>query len=263
MLAKAAAAEPPSGWILDLQAEGRTYNDLVNSIGRLDGAEEGLDRYDHPEPPYVDGYVSLAMARPDWNPSFTHYSSDVRSLQEQDGVWDLDLHFKDERGPVYLSYDLKGDFPADHKIILLDVMTREIYDLSAGENPASITQYREDFPYHLKVVAGSVNYVDNTTEEILAALPDAFALSQNYPNPFNPVTNIRYSLYNPAKVTLKIFNLLGQEVITLVDDWHDLGHYTVTWNGRDRFGSQLASGIYIAAYLAEGKIYSRKMVMMK
>jgi phosphodiesterase/alkaline phosphatase D-like protein len=263
ILAKAAAAEPPVGWVLELQAEGRTYHDRMNAIGRLDGALEGLDHYDNPEPPYVDGYVSLAMERPDWNAHLTQYSSDIRSLQEQDGVWDMDLSFKRERGPVDLSYNLRGDFPVDHKIILLDVLTREVYDLSAGENPAAITQYREDFPYHLKVVAGSANYVDQTTEEILAALPNAFALSQNYPNPFNPVTNLRYSLYRPAKVTMKIFNLLGQEVITLVDDWHDLGHYTVAWNGRDRFGNQLASGIYIAAYMAEGKIYSRKMVMMK
>ncbi|MFC1547883.1 FG-GAP-like repeat-containing protein [Candidatus Neomarinimicrobiota bacterium] len=263
MLAKAAAEEPPAGWVLELQAEGRTYRDMVNAIGRLDGALEGLDRYDNPEPPYVDGYVSLAMARPDWSPRAAQYTSDIRSLQEEDGVWGLDLHFKAERGPVHLSYNLRGDFPADHKIILLDVLTREVYEVSGGELPAPITQYREEFPYHLKIVAGTANYVDHTTDEILAALPVGFALSQNYPNPFNPVTNLRYSLYQPAKVTMKIFNLLGQEVITLVDDWHDLGHYTVAWNGRDRFGNQLASGIYIAAYLAEGKIYSRKMVMMK
>jgi hypothetical protein len=263
LLAKAAAAEPPSGWVLELGAVGQRYDDRVNTIGRLDGAREELDHYDHPEPPYVDGYVSLAMARPDWNSNLTHYSSDIRSLEEQDGVWDMDLHFKGVEGPVNLDYALKGDFPADNKIILLDVMTREIYDLLAGESPAAITKYREDFPYHLKVVAGSANYVDNTTTEILAALPDRFALAQNYPNPFNPETNLRYSLYQPAKVTLKIFNLLGQEVITLVDGWHDLGHYTVSWNGRDRFGNMLASGIYIAAYMAEGKIYSRKMVMMK
>jgi hypothetical protein len=224
---------------------------------------ERVYHFDNPEPPYVDGYVSLAMDRPDWNAHLTKYTSDIRSLEEQDGVWDLDLHFKRERGPVDLSYNLKGDFPVGNKMIMLYVLTLEVYDLSAGEVPAAITQYREDFPYHLKVVAGSANYVDQTTEEILAALPDAFALSQNYPNPFNPVTNLNYSLHRPAKVTMKVFNLLGQEVITLVDDWHDLGHYTVTWNGRDRFGNQLASGIYIAAYMAEGKITSRKMVMMK
>jgi hypothetical protein len=262
-LAKATATEPPAGWVLELQAVGETYHDRINAIGRLDGAMEGLDHFDNPEPPYVDGYVSLAMDRPDWNAHLTKYTSDIRSLEEQDGVWDLDLHFKRERGPVDLSYNLKGDFPVGNKMIMLDVLTREVYDLSAGEVPAAITQYREDFPYHLKVVAGSANYVDQTTEEILAALPDAFALSQNYPNPFNPVTNLNYSLHRPAKVTMKVFNLLGQEVITLVDDWHDLGHYTVTWNGRDRFGNQLASGIYIAAYMAEGKITSRKMVMMK
>ncbi|UCH09736.1 MAG: VCBS repeat-containing protein, partial [Fidelibacterota bacterium] len=256
-------AEPPAGWLMQFQAIGRRYHDVMNSIGRLDGASEYLDHYDKPEPPYIDGFVSLAMERPDWGAGLPRFTTDVRSYEETDGVWDLDLYVKGERGPIDLRHELQGDLPPGHKINLLDVLTHEVYDLLAGDEPIVIRQYREDFPYHLKVIAGSALYVDNTTEEILAQLPTEFALAPNYPNPFNPNTRLVYSLIRPAKVGLKVYNLLGQEVITLVNDWHDLGHYEVMWDGRDRFGNQVASGIYFAAYMAEGKIYTRKMVLMK
>jgi hypothetical protein len=255
----------PDGWLLHLMVQGEMYFDSLTAIGRLAGATEQLDRFDNPKPPYIDGFVSLAMERPDWSreSGIPRFTSDVRSLVETDGVWDLALYVKGERGPITLSCDLQGDLPAGDRIVLLDVLTREVHDLLADDRPVTITDYREDFPYHLKVIAGSVAYVEHTTQEILTHLPSDFALAHNYPNPFNPVTHLRYSLLRPARVTLKVYNLLGQEVITLVDDWRDLGHYKVVWDGRDRFGGQVASGVYFAAYMAEGRIYTRKMVLMK
>ncbi len=252
-----------TGWLLQLRALGETYADVANAVGRLEGATEQLDYFDNPEPPYVDGFISLAMERPDWGANLPRFTSDVRSVEETDGVWDLELYVKDEQGPITLSHDVQGDLPPGNRIILLDVMTREVHDLLADGGPVVITDYREDFPYHLKVVAGSASYVEYTTKEILASLPSDFSLAQNYPNPFNSVTHLRYSVLQPAKVSLKIYNLLGQEVVTLVDGWQDLGHYEVIWGGRDRFGSQAASGVYFAAYVAEGRTYTRKMVLIK
>ncbi|UCD39190.1 MAG: T9SS type A sorting domain-containing protein, partial [Fidelibacterota bacterium] len=262
MLAKAAENQP-EGWLMDLHVAGRTYADMHNAIGRLAGASEELDHFDNPEIPYVDGFVSLAMERPDWGAKVKRFASDVRSYEETDGVWDLEIYVKGERGPIDLTYDLRGSLPPGNKVILLDVLTRELYDLVEGREAIVITQYREDFPYHLKIIAGTAGYVDFTTTDILASLPSDFALAPNYPNPFNPVTHLRYSLIRPAKVAIVVYNLLGQEVATLFNGWQDLGHYEVLWDGRDRFGSQVASGIYFAAFMAEGKIHTRKMVMMK
>ena len=252
-----------AGWLLQLRAEGKTYADGANAIGRLEGATEQLDYFDNPEPPYMDGFISLAMERDDWGANLPRFTSDIRSIEENDGVWDLELFVKGEKDPITLSHDLQGNLPPDNRIILLDVMTREVHDLLADDRPLTLTNYREEFPYHLKVVAGSASYVEYTTREILAQLPSDFSLAQNYPNPFNPVTHLRYSLFQPARVTLKIYNLLGQEVVTLVDGWQDLGHYEVIWEGRDRFGAEAASGIYFAVYMAEGKLFTRKMVLMK
>ena len=173
------------------------------------------------------------------------------------------LYSKGESGPIRLTANLQGEFLPGGRIVLMDLITRQVVDLLPGSAPLVITDYREEFPYHLKIVAGSASYVESRTEEILASLPAAFALKQNYPNPFNPTTRLEYSVFRPARVSLKVYNILGQELVTLADGWQDLGHYTVVWNGRDRFGSQLASGIYFAVYTAEGRSMTRKMVMMK
>jgi hypothetical protein len=74
--------------------------------------------------------------------------------------------------------------------------------------------------------------------------PLTFALAQNYPNPFNPETRIAYSLPVPGKVSLKVFNMLGQEVITLVNERMAPGKYVEIWQGRNRAGSLVASGVY-------------------
>ncbi len=75
-------------------------------------------------------------------------------------------------------------------------------------------------------------------------LPTEFALSQNYPNPFNPLTIVNYQLPFDNFVTLKVYDMLGREVATLVDGIQEAGYYSQPWNGTDASGQQLASGIY-------------------
>ncbi|MEE9162769.1 MAG: FlgD immunoglobulin-like domain containing protein, partial [Candidatus Neomarinimicrobiota bacterium] len=261
-LAKAEDPAPP-GWTLQLSAVGATYSDRGNTIGRLQGAREGLDSFDNPEPPYIDGYLSLAMERPEWGSSLPRFTSDIRSPEVTDGVWDIELFTRGETGPVVLAPVLEGKLPAGSRIVLLDVVTRTVSDLSAEPAAVVIREVRDEFPYHLKVVAGSAPDVAAAVSEVLAGLPAEFALRQNYPNPFNPNTTLRYSLARPARLTLSVYDLRGREVARLVDGWQDLGHHEAIWDGRDQSGIRMASGLYFAAYRVEGRSYNRKMVLLK
>jgi len=95
-------------------------------------------------------------------------------------------------------------------------------------------------------------------------VPESFDLSQNYPNPFNPQTSIKYQLAQSADVTLKIFNLLGQEVRTLVNKAQAAGVYTAVWDGKDDFGRQVSSGFYIYRLEAGEKLkVSKRMLLLK
>ncbi len=94
-------------------------------------------------------------------------------------------------------------------------------------------------------------------------LPRAFALSQNSPNPFNPSTTISYALEQQAQVTLAVYDLRGRTVAVLVDRVQDEGDYDVQWNGKDRSGRQLSSGVYMYRLSAGQFRMTRKMVLLK
>lgn len=94
-------------------------------------------------------------------------------------------------------------------------------------------------------------------------LPTQFELEQNYPNPFNPTTIINYSLVKNAFVTLKIYDMLGREVATLVYKESAAGKFSVQWNGTDSFGYKVASGIYVYRITAGDFVSSKKMLLIK
>ncbi len=94
-------------------------------------------------------------------------------------------------------------------------------------------------------------------------LPPAFTLHQNSPNPFNPGTSISFDLPEPVHVNLAVYNILGQKVITLVDEHLNGGSHTISWNGRDSYGNAAASGIYFYRLQAEKFAETRRMVLLK
>lgn len=96
-----------------------------------------------------------------------------------------------------------------------------------------------------------------------AQLPKEFDLRQNYPNPFNPNTVIEYALPKSAHVTIEIYNLLGQKVNVLVDENQKVGFYRVDWDGKDKKGEELGSGIYFYRIQAGDFVKCKKMIMLK
>jgi hypothetical protein len=98
----------------------------------------------------------------------------------------------------------------------------------------------------------------SSVEKIKGAIPKEFTLSQNFPNPFNPSTTIPYSVPARRHVSLKVFNVLGQHVMTLADNIHDAGNYIATFDG-----AGLTSGVYFYR-LESGDIrLTQKLVLTK
>ncbi|MGH7492817.1 MAG: DNRLRE domain-containing protein [bacterium] len=100
-------------------------------------------------------------------------------------------------------------------------------------------------------------------DEEVGTLPFRFELTQNYPNPFNPSTIIRYGLPKAAHVQLVIYNLLGKEVRTLVDENQEPGHRQVAWDGADTAGERVGSGIYIYRLETGGFTAVRKLTVLR
>jgi hypothetical protein len=119
------------------------------------------------------------------------------------------------------------------------------------------------YAYRLADVSydGLVNYHEVIFQTVEAPL--AFQLYNNYPNPFNPSTNFKYSLPVDARVEMKIYNLLGQEVTTLVDDVQKAGFHQLQWQGTNGAGEPVASGMYVVAFRANDSGGSSHTKMMK
>jgi hypothetical protein len=106
--------------------------------------------------------------------------------------------------------------------------------------------------------------VINEAAKLKINLPTAFALSQNYPNPLaasNRQTEIGYTLPVAAAVKLSIYNLLGHEVAVLVNAWQTPGVKKVVWDGRDKQGNRVTTGIYFYRLTAGNFVATRKMVL--
>ncbi len=94
-------------------------------------------------------------------------------------------------------------------------------------------------------------------------IPTAFALDQNYPNPFNPSTSIRFALPSAVNVELKIYDLLGREVRTLIHGQMNAGFHSVVWNGRNEHQQSVATGVYFYRIVAGEFRQVKKMLMVK
>lgn len=148
-------------------------------------------------------------------------------------------------GPVRIVVDRSDYEPAEHTVTI------------SGSNPA------------LENVDITMSPTSPLSVGSNPAIPESYALAQNYPNPFNPTTTINYSLPFTSNVSLKVFNLIGQEVATLVNGVVQAGSHGVLWSGKDAGGRAMSSGLYFyrlkATPLSGGSEFSemRKMVLVK
>ncbi len=114
--------------------------------------------------------------------------------------------------------------------------------------------------------AGSIAVFSGTASGIQAnagSIPSEFVLRQNYPNPFNPQTKIEFVLPKTVRVSLKVFNSVGEEVATLADNVMNAGTQQVEWNGRNGLGESVASGVYFYRVVAGEFVATKKMLLIK
>jgi hypothetical protein len=162
-----------------------------------------------------------------------------------------------------IRYDDEPPWPVEADTLgysLVPISTSPALDLNNGANWTTSAE-----------VGGSPGRYDlaSAVKEINASAPQTFALFQNYPNPFNPRTSIQYSVISTQHVRLKIYDLLGREVATLVDEVMQPGTYTVQWDARLRHsdsGGQvqgLASGVYFYRLKAGNFVETKKLVLVR
>ena len=119
------------------------------------------------------------------------------------------------------------------------------------------------FSYRLKQIDNDGNYKFYDAINVTLTENQTAELMQNSPNPFNPSTAIKFYIPTISNVSIKIYDMLGKEVITLMNSQKDAGYHIVYWNGRDKYGSDVSSGVYLYKLTAGSFTQTKKMLMLK
>jgi len=126
-------------------------------------------------------------------------------------------------------------------------------------------EYGDNREGRVMIFSGDTTLTSISEDPPTARQPHFFSLRQNYPNPFNASTVIEYqiSAARPVRTMIKVYNILGEEVATLVDEPRDSGPYQVTWNGEDKFGREVGSGIYFCQLKVGNFQQTRKLLLIR
>jgi hypothetical protein len=249
------------GWLMTLQARGDEYQDRFNTIGALSGAHDQLDWHDNPEIRAPERFVSLFFKIPGEEQEHL-FTSDIRALDGKLKIWDTRIRSTAMGSGVTLSWHRDQTLPAGLSVQLLDLNTRTVVNMVLSDHLV-LGHLDSHYDRQLKIIAGDPAAVSLAVDDILSQVPEELSIQGNYPNPFNPATTIRFGLSEPRRVSLTIVNMLGQEVVDLLNGWKGIGHHEIRWQSLDNQGVPVASGVYFAVLRDGISIDVRKMILLK
>lgn len=134
--------------------------------------------------------------------------------------------------------------------------------LYLGYNDQRGLSFTDNFGYFVSFVF-TPSTLQVSVSESGSAEPPTFSLEQNFPNPFNVQTEIRYKLSENGRTRIKIFNIMGQEIKTLLDDEQLQGEYSIIWDGKDAKGNPSPSGQYYYQISQKEKMGAKKLIILK
>ena len=248
-------------WSIRILAESRDARDTQTYAAVVRDASHDWDRMDRPEAPVIGEYVSVYFPHSEWNKAASKYTTDTRPEPIDGDIWEFEVktNIRDE---VKLTFAEIESVPEDFGVWLVDEVLNLTQNLRERDQ-FSVAGVGEEHPRRLKLVVGKADFVEGNITE-LQNIPTNFELSQNFPNPFNPATTIRYSLPNAEKVSLKVYNLLGKEVATLLQNEEKAaGHHFAIWDGRNQNRQHVSSGLYFYRLQAGKVTIIKKMALVK
>ena len=214
--------------------------------GASDEFTYGEDEYDHPNP-MLDSFIDLYLDKNEWVGTRDHrgiladsryFAHDTRSLDSDNQVWEIKGDLYNVSGDIELTWSISDASQEAHLLV-----GEEVYDM---QEVSSVTVSDLD---NILVVSGDLNTYFAPTE---------FALSAAYPNPFNPSTTMDLNLSEAGYVSVKIYNVMGQLVSTLIDQDMNAGYHTISWNASD-----MSSGMYLVRVYAGENVETQKIMLIK
>jgi len=243
-------------WRLRIRGTSPAGRDADNVAAVHDGARDGWDVHDWPEPPALASDLTIAFDPPEGAPDDVTLSADVRSTPTQGRTWPLTVQ-AEVSGTVRLSVDGVEQVPATFEVWLLDVTTKETWNLRRTPR-ARLDVLTDGGERPLRLVVGTSAYVQDVLRD-LEALPQQYALEPPYPNPSVGPVAFQVGLPKDDRVTVEVYNVLGQRVATLKDrESMPAGFHTIVWDA-----PRLASGMYFVRMEAGSYRKTQKLVRIR
>jgi hypothetical protein len=244
-------------WDLKIELSSGETKAASTRIGVGINAEIGLDNFDYRKPRALADLADIYFERPEWDSDYSRFGSDIRPRINEVEVWDFQV-YAPQKSESELTFSGITNIPEEYEVYLID-KTRLIYQDLRDNDRYEFVSTPEISEF--EIIVGDAEAVE---EKLDAVIPMAYTLGQNYPNPFNPTTTIPLTLPEQSEVSLKVFNVLGQEVITLFKGTLNAGRHYFLWEGTNRAKTMMPSGIYIYQMTTNtGYQFSEKMVLIK
>jgi len=257
----ASTSEGKIQWSIRILAQCQEARDEDNVAGVVANISNNWDEMNYPEPPTIGEYVSVSFPHPEWGKLSENYCIDFRPESSEGHVWPLAVA-TNIRDKVHLTFEGLESVPEENEIWLIDEVVPVAQNLRQNKNYI-VAAASPEHPRRLKLVVGKRDFVEEKIDDT-QVIPTTYELNQNFPNPFNPATTIRYGLPQAERVTLKIYNLLGEEVALIMnDELRVAGYHVAIWDGRNKLGEVVGSGVYIYRFRAGNFVSIKKMALVK
>jgi hypothetical protein len=258
--ARAVARKTPD-WSIRIAAQAHGAFDRDNFIAAAEDAAAGWDERDRPEPPVIGDYISLFFPHPEWGALAKQFRSDVRPLLSEGEVWELAIR-SNLCDVVTLRFAGVERVPSQFEVVLIDPALGTWQDLRRGDGYSFAYDGRES-PRLLKLIVGRPEFAHGRIGGEVERPTDEVVLNC-FPNPFRQNATIRLGLAAPGTVSLRIYNIKGQLVRSLVESeaWRG-GYRAVIWDGRNNAGRTVASGVYMCRVTSGTHNLVQRLVLIR
>ena len=256
-------ADSSLGYSLTLNARLEAFDlrDADNILGFSLASESEASMMNRREAPGFADHLSVRFV--DSAGAFAHR---FKSITSEGSVWDVEVEaavasdlFRTDKA-VSIAFTERGERPASFDLFVFDLDKGQA--LPVVDDQIQIMLRAGDPPRRLRLVLGTEAFALTNSEHIpLEPVPDE--LAQNYPNPFQVRTTIPYQVSARQRVEIEIFNLLGQRIVTLVQEERNAGQYETHWDGRDAARRLVASGVYLYRMRSDAFEATRRLVVIR
>lgn len=240
------------------------FVDGDNLFGAAKNAAEEYDQYDLQEAPVIGDYVSLWIDNRNWNRAKGAYTVDFKAEGAEGYAWNIVLDYSIQKPQDLLKIKFKQlkNLPESWLMYLFDQSEGIAINLKDQSEISSHVVAGKSVRKLYKFVIGTEAFIMQNSDDI-PLVPLEFELFQNYPNPFNAATTFMFNLPKRMHISLKIYNILGQQVKTIVDEEVRGGHHTIYWDGTNDQGNLISTGLYIMRLQTKNKVAVKKMLLIK